>query len=83
VFPAIGWKGLSGTNTLAHWGHLKITKKMNFCEYGTRVRIHNASFSSQITNGSDNLVFHYNRLRKLARDEHSRLSGPFKSYIEN
>jgi hypothetical protein len=70
-------------NTLAYWAHSKVTKKIKHCEYGTSVHIHNAEFSSELTNGSNNLVFHYNRMRKLARDEHSRLSGPFESYKEN
>jgi hypothetical protein len=83
VFPTIGWKGLSGTNTLAYWAHSKVTKKMKCCEYGTRVHIHKASFSSQLTNGSDKLAFPNNGLERLAKNGHSSLSGPFKSYIEN
>ncbi len=30
----LGWKRLSGSNTLAYWAHSKVTKIIKCCEYG-------------------------------------------------
>jgi hypothetical protein len=37
-YITLGWKGLSGANTLAYWAHPKVTKKMECCEYSTRLQ---------------------------------------------
>ena len=29
----LGWKALPGTNTLAYWAHLQVTKKLKCCDY--------------------------------------------------
>ncbi len=81
-FTTLCWKGLPGTNNLAYWAHSKVMKKMKCCEYGTWSCIHNASFSSQLTNGPIKPVIHYTMLERLARDKQSSLLGPFESKEE-
>jgi len=34
LYIALGWKGFSGSNTLAYWVNPKVTKKKKCCEYG-------------------------------------------------
>ncbi len=38
-YITLGWKGLSGTNTLAHWGPLIRLPKLKYCEYASRISI--------------------------------------------
>jgi hypothetical protein len=45
-----------------------------------RGRIHNTSFSSELTNWLNKLVLHYCRLEMLVRDKHFSLLGPFVCY---
>ncbi len=43
------WKGLPVTNTLAYRDHLKITKKMNCCEYQTWAGIQKINLKLLVT----------------------------------
>ncbi len=52
---SLGRKVLPVTNTLAYLSHLCVTKNMKCCEYSSRDHIHNNSFSSKHTNGSNKL----------------------------
>jgi hypothetical protein len=54
-YITVGWKFLSRTNSLAYWSPFMSYKKMKCFEYGPRGRIHNFSFSSQITNWPNKL----------------------------
>jgi hypothetical protein len=40
-YITLGRKGLPVTNNLAFWTHLKVMKKMKYCEYGSWLPIHN------------------------------------------
>jgi hypothetical protein len=50
--------------------------------YNSRGHIHNTSFSLILTNRSNELVLHYTRLKRLAKDKHSSLLSSFISYEE-
>jgi hypothetical protein len=56
---------------------------LNNIYLGPRGRIHNTSFSSQLEDGYDILVFHYTKPLRLAKDKHSSLLGTFLSNEEN
>ncbi len=45
-------------------------------------RIHNITFSLQLTNQPDEIVLHNTRLERLASDKHSNLLVQFVSYEE-
>ncbi len=52
---SLGRKVLPVTNTQTYLSHLCVTKNMKCCEYSSRDHIHNNSFSSKHTNGSNKL----------------------------
>ncbi len=56
---------------------------MKCFEYGTLGRIHNTSFSTELTNVFNKLVSHWSSLEMLARDKNTILWGPFVSDKEN
>jgi hypothetical protein len=60
----IGWQSLPIINTLASSIHLKIMKKMKYCEYIALGSIHNPSFSLQSMNRPNMLEFYMTRCWK-------------------
>ncbi len=44
-YTTIGWNGLPGINTLAHWAHSYVTMKMKCCELDLLGIIFHSSFS--------------------------------------
>jgi hypothetical protein len=56
---------------------------MKCCEYETMDHIHNSIFFVPYKWSHYTSLLHYTRLKRIGKNKHSNLLGPFASYEEN
>jgi hypothetical protein len=81
-YIALGWKCLQMTSTLAYCDISKLRRKCSVVNTVPVAVFTSLHFLHNLQMGAMSRVLHYTWLKRLARDKHSSLLGPFVSYEE-